>query len=76
MQDALGRTSLMFAVGNNAEAAVQVLLMAGASLSQRQGFNLHGVFSRVVSVSASKFENGTAQAADRDGYTINAPLTF
>lgn len=39
MQDALGRTALMFAAGSSAEAAVKVLLDAGASLAARDRRN-------------------------------------
>jgi ankyrin repeat protein len=35
LQDALGRTALMFAAGNNARAGLEVLLDRGASVSIR-----------------------------------------
>ncbi len=39
LQDALGRTALMFAAGSSAGAAVKVLLDAGASLAARDRRN-------------------------------------
>ena len=39
IQDALGRTALMFAAGSSADAAVRVLLDAGASLAARDRRN-------------------------------------
>ena len=39
MQDALGRTALMFAAGSSADTAVRVLLDAGASLGARDRRN-------------------------------------